>query len=121
MNTFCVDISEDGEHFLASSLRFCSKCSPSSEISTQNVLIDSNILLPSFPYLQHILLPSCHWHQHRRLPCCWRNDRFRLNGVPWTMVRILQYVRDLPGCFRSWSKVCSCNLYSSRRNCWGQK
>ena len=43
---------EAKDHFLGSSLRFCSKFSPSSEISTQNVLICSNILLPSFPYLQ---------------------------------------------------------------------
>ena len=40
---------EAKDHFLASSLRFWSKSSPSSEISTQNVLIGSNILLPSFP------------------------------------------------------------------------
>ena len=43
---------EAKDHFLASSLRLWSKSSPSSEISTQNVLIGSNILLPSFPYLQ---------------------------------------------------------------------
>ena len=43
---------EAKDHFLGSSLRFWSKFSPSSEISTQNVLICSNILLPSFPYLQ---------------------------------------------------------------------
>ena len=40
------------DHFLASSLRFWSKSSPSSEISTQNVLIGSNILLLSFHYPQ---------------------------------------------------------------------
>ena len=43
---------EAKDHFLASSLSFWSKSSPSSEISIQNVLIGSNILLPSFPYLQ---------------------------------------------------------------------
>ena len=43
---------EAKDHFLASSLSFWSKSSPSSEIKTQNVLIGSNILLPSFPNLQ---------------------------------------------------------------------